>query len=113
VRPIPAIFSLLVGAVGWYYLFYSQASARLAGIEEQRNNRLRGMLRRTNAIVTLLIAVGIAAGYYRFDQPGYESQFVATWLAVMVLLLIFVALALIDVRLTWKLRRALRERKRS
>jgi hypothetical protein len=31
-----AIFSLLIAAVGWYYLFYSRAAARLESIEAAR-----------------------------------------------------------------------------
>ena len=109
-HPIPAIFSLLVGAVGWYYLFYSQAAKRLETIEDERNNRLRLMLRRVNAIVTLLLAVGIAVGSYKFEPHRDPTEFIVTWSAVMLLLLVFVTLALIDLRLTWKLRRQLRER---
>ena len=112
-RTLPAIFALLVGAIGWYYLFYSRAVSRLGGLEEQRSNRLRGLLRRINAILMLLIALGIAVAMYKFDRRGFENQFVVTWSAVMLLLLAVMVLGLIDVRLTWKLRRTLRDRKRS
>jgi Na+/H+ antiporter NhaD/arsenite permease-like protein len=112
-RPLPAIFALLVAAIGWYYLFYSRAAQRLEHVEDERSNRLRGLLRRINAIVMLLMAVVIAYGLSRFDRPGMEVQFLLTWVAVMFLLLLCVVLALIDVRLTWKLRRTLRERNRS
>ena len=57
-RTLLSIFALLVAAVGWYYLFYSRAAERLEGVEENRANRLRGILRRTNAIIMLLMAVG-------------------------------------------------------
>ena len=109
-RTALSIFALLVAAVGWYYLFYSRASERLEGLEENRANRLRGILRRTNAIIMLLMAVGIALGTIRMDQLTPE-QFMLTWAGVMALLFIAVVLALIDVRLTLKLRRSLRERK--
>jgi len=111
-RTLSAIFALLIAAVGWYYLFYSRAAEKLGTIEDQRSNRLRGILRRVNAIVMLLIALGIAFGTSKFDRKGYESEFVVTWAIVMILLLVFVMLALIDVRLTWKLRKSLRERRR-
>ena len=113
VRPLLAIFALLVGAIGWYYLFYSRAALNLGEIEDIRANRVRGLLRRTNAVIMLLMAVGIAAGTYRFDREGAESEFVLTWAAVMLLLMLFVILALIDVQLTWKLRHRLREKRRS
>ena len=77
---LPAIFALLVGAVGWYYLFFSKAASRLGGIEEQRSNRLRGLLRRINAILMLLIALGIAFATYKFeDRRGYEDAYLLTW----------------------------------
>jgi membrane protein YdbS with pleckstrin-like domain len=112
VSPLPAIFALLVGAIGWYYLFYSQAARKLDGIEDQKTNRVRGILRRINAIIMLLLALGIAVGWYEYDWDRQPRQVALIWLGIMVLLLIFVVLALIDVRLTWKLRRTLRERKR-
>ena len=108
-----AIFALLIAAVGWYYLFYSRAAERLEGLEEDRANRLRGRLRRTNGIIMLLMAVGIAVATYRFDMERMPTEFGITWLAVMLLLLVSVILALVDVRLTLKLRRALRERDHS
>src|SRR5688572_12859343 len=94
-----AIFALLIAAVGWYYLFYSRAAERLEGVEEDRANRLRGTLRRTNGIIMLLMAVGIAVATYRFDMERMPMEFGITWMAVMLLLMISVVLALIDVRL--------------
>jgi hypothetical protein len=111
VQTLAPIVALLIAAVGWYYLFYSRATQRLEGVEAQRANRLRGMLRRTNAIIMLLMAVGIALGSIRMDRLTPE-QFILTWSAVLILLFVAVMLALIDVRLTMRLRRALRERRR-
>src|SRR4051794_21059225 len=54
------IFALLVAAIGWYYLFYSRAAQKLGSIEEEQTNRRRGTLRRVNAVIMLLMAVGIA-----------------------------------------------------
>lgn len=108
-RPMAAIFSLLIAAIGWYYLFYSQASQRLEGIEDQRDNHRRGILRRVNAIVILLMALGIAFGTFHFREDTLE--FLLDWAAVLLLLLVSVILALIDLRLTMKLRHRLRERK--
>ena len=78
------------------------AAQRLEQIEDQHSNRMRGRLRRINAIVMLLMAVGIAFGISRYDRPGFELHFVLTGLAVLLLLLLCVVLALIDVRLTYK-----------
>ena len=94
------IFALLIAALGWYYLFYSRAAQYLEAVEDQRSNRLRGILRRMNAIVMLLMAVGIAMTTYRFNREGAEMQFALTGSAVMFLLTLCVVLALIDVQLT-------------
>ena len=109
---LPAIFALLIAAIGWYYLFYSRAAERLEGVENNRDNRRRGMLRRANALIMLLMAVGIAVGSYRFDIRRQPAEAGLIWLGVLLLLLVAVVLALIDVRLTVKLRRTLRERNR-
>ena len=106
-----AIFALLVAAFGWYYLFYSKAAHNLETIEDQQSNRKRGVLRRINAIVMLLMALGIAFGTYRFDVKGQEIAYLLVWTGVIALLAVCVVLALIDVRLTMKLRERLKERK--
>jgi drug/metabolite transporter (DMT)-like permease len=105
---LPAIFALLVGAAGWFYLFYSKAAHNLGAIEQQEFNRLRIRLRRTNGVVLLLLAACFAAAYY---GTGAQRTFVMLFMAVLVLLLGSVVLALIDVRLTRKLRRQRREQR--
>jgi hypothetical protein len=57
----------------------------------------------------LLMAVAIAYGSMRMERMSAE-RFIVTWSAVLVLLFVAVVLALIDVRLTFKLRRTLRDR---
>src|SRR4249920_2793729 len=104
------ILALLIAAVGWYYLFYSRAAQNLGSLEEEQTNRRRGILRRVNAVVMLLMAVGIAAGTYRFSPDRNKEEWALTWSMVMLLLVASVALALIDVRLTMKLRQRIRER---
>ena len=106
------IFALLVAAVGWYYLFYSRATQKLESIEEARTNRQRGMLRRINAIVMLLMAVGIATATFRFIPEKFPQEWAVTWVIVIALLLLCVTLGLIDLRLTMKLRQQLRERRK-
>ncbi len=109
---LPAIFALLVAAIGWYYLFYSRAASRLSSIEEEKSNRLRGLLRRINAILMLVMAVGIALAMYKFNRDETYEQFLLVWLAILLLLIVVIVLGLIDVRLTWKLRQTLRDRNR-
>jgi hypothetical protein len=100
---LPGIFSLLVLASGWYYIFYSPAAHRLAAIEEQHLNRFRIRLRRFNGVVMMLLAVAFYAAVYTF---GPESK-ALPWAFITILLLLaaMLVLALIDVNLTRRLRR--------
>ena len=101
---VTGIFSLIVAAFGWYYMFYSRAATNLSGIERQDLNRRRHRLRRIGGFVMVLLAVGMYAGFNSVDPQTSPSPFVAVWLTVFVLLLVTVILAMIDLRLTWRLR---------
>ena len=103
---MPAIFSLWVAAAGWYYMFYSRAAGRLAGIEDDRLNLQRVRLRRVGGFVMLLLAVFFFAGFHSFDldRPP-TSTFFFVWLVVFLLLGMVLLLGLIDLRLTMKLRK--------
>jgi hypothetical protein len=97
------IFALLVAAVGWHYLFFSGAASRLRGVEAGRSHRIRVLLRRCNGVMLLMLAVLFFVG----SQPWLESRqvaFMGVWLGVMTLLLLIVTGALIDIRLTLKLK---------
>jgi hypothetical protein len=101
---VTGIFSLIVAAFGWYYMFYSRAASNLSGIERQDLNRKRHRLRRVGGFVMLLLAIGMYAGFNSVDPHTSPNPFVVIWLTVFVLLLVTVVLAMIDLRLTWKLR---------
>lgn len=104
---LSSVFSLLVAAAGWYYMFYSRAATRLGGIEDETTNRWRQRLRRANGFVMFLLAVGFYAGFNTIDPRASQSAaaaFVAVWLSVFVLLLVIVLLVLFDLRLTLRLR---------
>jgi drug/metabolite transporter (DMT)-like permease len=101
---VTGLFSLLIAAAGWYYMFYSRAATNLSGIERQDINRRRHRLRRAGGLVMLVLATCMYAGFNTVDPQTSPSPFVMVWLAVFVLLLITVILAMIDLRLTWKLR---------
>lgn len=103
------IFSLLTAAAGWYYLFYSNAARRLQPIESQRINLARVRLRRVGGIVMILLAVLFFAGFQE-KIAASGAAYIAIWLIVLLLLLLIVVLALIDLRLTWALRRDRRRR---
>jgi UDP-N-acetylmuramyl pentapeptide phosphotransferase/UDP-N-acetylglucosamine-1-phosphate transferase len=112
---LPALFALVVGAAGWFYLFYSRAATNLGEVEDPALNRRRIRLRRVGGFLMLLLAVAFTAGFYTFTgetESGAlrnELGFMLAWLAVLVLLGSIVVLGLIDLRLTMRLRR--RDRK--
>lgn len=101
----PAILCLLIGASGWYYMFYSRAAEKLSGIEGGESNRRRVRLRRANGLAMFLLAVAICAGFYSFDPKASPFGFVATWVTVFILLVVIMLLGLLDLLLTKRLRR--------
>ena len=102
--------AFLTAAAGWFYLFYSKASDRLAEIEAQRTNRQRFVLRRTGGGVMLLLGLGLYLGFRAADADNRPFVFVGVWLMNMALMATLVILALVDVRLTARLRKKLRPR---
>jgi len=101
---VPAIFSLVVAAAGWFYMFYSRAAQRLGEIEQEPRNLRRIRLRRIGGFMMFLLAIAFFIG---FQDYVWQSDLVAlsVWTIVMLLLLAIVVLGLIDLRLTWQLRR--------
>ena len=100
----PGIFSLIVGATGWYYLLYSKSAGNLAGIEGNAINLKRQKLRRGGGLFLFLLAIFMYTGC-EIDPSTHKFIFLFSWLAVVLLLFVTVLLALIDVRLTNRLRR--------
>jgi len=98
---LSAILALLTGAAGWYYLFYSTAAQRLAGLEAGHINRRRILLRRINGVAMLLLAVCFFMLFWTVRQ-GLGMLLVLA--VLLVLLVVILVLALIDLRLTWRLR---------
>jgi hypothetical protein len=98
-------FSLLVAAAGWYYMTHPHPALRLATIEQTRVNALRIRLRRICGAVTLFVGIGFFAGFRAVDVENNPHGFVAIWLCELALLVVMVTLAMVDVRLTLRLRR--------
>ena len=98
---LPGIFSLIVMAAGWYYIFYSPAAHRLSQIEGDRINTLRKRLRRSNGVVMMLLAVAFYAACYSAPESAR-----ATWIFIGIVLLLaaMLVLALIDLQLTRRLK---------
>ena len=108
---LPTIFSLLVAAAGWYYLFYSRAASRLAEVEMETTNRLRIRLRRTGGTVMILLAVSFYVGFAAIERHNAPAA-AGFMLLVLVLMGMIVVLGVIDLRLTHKLRRSQRKQDR-
>lgn len=111
---LAAILSLLIGAAGWFYLFYANPGAGLESIEARMRSRLRARLRRIGG----LAMIGLAVLFYiafRFTPIDGETRppwsVGLAWLGVIVLLGIVLLLGLIDVILTGRLRRDILRRK--
>jgi hypothetical protein len=99
--------SLLIAVAGWHYMFYSRAAKRLEKIEDARVNLSRVRLRRINGGVMLLLAVTFFIGSQAWLEAS-AAAFVVVWLGVLALMLMILLLALLDLRLTWKLHLARR-----
>jgi hypothetical protein len=102
---LAGIFALFTAAAGWFYMFYSGATKRLAAIENQRLNAQRAVLRRAGGAAMFLLGAFFFAGFYAFDDPKQSpTAFLAVWLTVFALLILVIVLAMIDLRLTRRLR---------
>jgi hypothetical protein len=100
----PSILALLVAIAGWFYLFNSKAAKRLDGIEGQAANNRRDRLRRLNGLAMLPLALGFYAGF-KINPKVHPIIFLCLWTIVMILVVFVVVLAIIDLRLTSRLRR--------
>ena len=97
--------AFLIATAGWHYLFYSRAAHRLTGVENDRLNRLRIRLRRVGGVVLLVLGPTFFAGFRTIDADEFDPHaFVGLWVSVLALMGVMVVLALVDVRLTYRLR---------
>ena len=98
-------FALLTAAAGWFYLFYSRAAQRLSDVEDQRLNARRVALRRVGGVAMLLLGGFFFAGFHGLENTGWSPRALLwVWAAVFFLLIVIVVLAMIDLRLTYRLR---------
>jgi len=104
-QPLAGILSLLVAIAGWFYLFYSKGATNLSGVEDAPLNTRRVHLRRLGGLIMLALAVLLYAGVYAVDGESDPAAFVTIWLTVMALLAAMVTLALIDLRLTRRIKK--------
>lgn len=106
---LAAAVALLTGIAGWHYLFFSKAAARLAEVEDRALHRMRLWLRRAGGVTMLALALMLYAGAYVVDDKTQKQAFLVVWLGVVALLGLLILLALIDLRLTWKIRHRRRD----
>ena len=115
---VPTVFALLCAAAGWYYLLHAGGASRLERLERPSDNRLRIRLRRWGGAGMVLIGVAFYVAFRIADQQAQDRHgspvLVALCLFAIVLLLPLVLfLAWVDIRLTRKMREALRQKKRT
>src|SRR6478735_1478450 len=96
--------SLLIGIAGWYYLLYSRAAHRLSIVEAQPSNIRRIILRRINGGAMIVLAVLLYIATHGIEVEEHPAAFAVVVLAVLLILLTIVILAMIDVRMTLRLR---------
>jgi hypothetical protein len=106
------IFAILCGVAGWFYLFYSKAASRLAGMETPSHLAMRIRLRRICGGALILLGTSVYAGSNAINDQTSPGLYLGTWMGVMLLLLIVVSLAAADLYLTRLLHRKLREKPR-
>jgi UDP-N-acetylmuramyl pentapeptide phosphotransferase/UDP-N-acetylglucosamine-1-phosphate transferase len=100
---LPGIFSLVVAAAGWFYMFYSTAASRLASAEPSPANVLRVRMRRIGGLAMILLAI---AFYVMFAALAREDPVLAGTCLLVVCLLMsaIIVLGLVDLRLTHRIR---------
>src|SRR6201999_3220414 len=103
-KPLSAIFALLVATAGWYYMFYSRAAQKLSGVEGAAANLQRVRLRRVNGFAMFLLAVCVFAGFWTFEPDKAPGPWLLVWLVAIVLGFVVGVLGLVDGRLTGELR---------
>ncbi len=106
---LAAALALLIGAAGWFYLFYSRAAQNLAGVEDIRTNGLRVRLRRVGGCAMILLAVAFYISCVALLRHQFRL-FAGTTLGVLLLMGTILVLGLMDLRLTNKLRRRQRDK---
>lgn len=104
-RLVCDVLCALTLVAGMYYALAARATATLAGIEEERIHSRRVGLRRIGGVAMLLLSVSLYAGFNLIDPRGSAAAFLLVWAAVLFLLVSVMVLALVDLRLTSRLRR--------
>ncbi len=105
-------FALITAAAGWFYLFYSRGAHNLSEVENASVNRSRVGLRRAGGVCMIALGVLFFVGFNTVSAEDNPNAFITVWFTVMLLLGTIMVLALIDVRMTMRLRRHREQRKK-
>lgn len=106
---LPGILAVFVATVGGYYLLVSPAGSELAEFEAQHLNRLRRKMRRGGGLAMLLLSAALFTLFAAAEREAFATMRWAL-VGVMAVLFVLMVLALVDVRLTQKLRRFHRQK---
>lgn len=108
---LSGILALMCGVAGWYYAFYSTAAGALAGVESAGVNRARIKLRRINGMLMILLGVTLYLLTSSLEQKWSAILSVVLLGSSLLLLLVVGLLAILDLKLTRRLREALQDRR--
>jgi hypothetical protein len=101
---LPDILAFLIAAAGWFYLFNAHNAGRLVVIEDVRMNHRRIALRKAGGGTLFALAIVFYCGLHLADPVHHALLFVCLWLGVFLLVGCIMILALVDLRMTRRMR---------
>jgi hypothetical protein len=109
---VPAVFSLLVAVAGFFYLQHAGGAGRLADLEGQKENALRIRLRRFGGAAMIGLALAFYVGFSVADRRGSPLLVLACLCVIVLLLPVILFLAWVDLRMTRRMREAIKKKAR-
>jgi peptidoglycan/LPS O-acetylase OafA/YrhL len=107
VRICTGAIGVLITVAGWFYAVHSRSAVALADLESDALNRRRVRLRRFGGCTMMALGACFFAGFNAVDVAQHPGMFEAIWIAVCLLLFLLLILAVVDLRLTNRLKRRL------
>ncbi len=106
---LPAIFSFLAAAAGWFYFLHAERAKNLLDFETAPDNLLRIRLRRFGGVIMILLAICFFGAY------SFSNKLLVLICLMLVLLFLCAILFLgwVDMRLTHKMRETLKRKSKS
>ena len=109
--PLPAIFSLLIAAAGWFYVLHASRAKHLTMFENNRDNKLRIRLRQVCGGTIMTLAVLFYVAYLLAERKASPAGLAVCLLLIVAGLPVILFLAWVDLRLTRKMRESFKQRK--